>query len=64
MRSGASGHVLVLANVAEHTQTVAANELRLYGLAYDFVDLVTDQPVSAADDLVLAPYRFVWLVPC
>ena len=56
------GHrLLALANVTDREQTVAANELRLHGLAYRFTDLVTGELVGTDADLALAPYRFVWL---
>ncbi|MCW5853815.1 MAG: alpha-glucosidase C-terminal domain-containing protein [Anaerolineae bacterium] len=57
------GHrALVLANFTEQAQTVAANQIRLYGLGYDFEDLVTGTRHSLKADLTLAPYQFVWLV--
>ncbi len=56
------GHqVLVLANFSERQQPVAANELRIHGLSYRFVDLVTGNYISPLDELVLEPYQFVWL---
>ena len=36
--------------------------MRLYGLSYGFTDLVSGEPVTLDNDLVLGPYRFVWLV--
>lgn len=59
----ASGRVLVMANFIEREQRVAANELRLHGLGYVFKDLVTGEQITSDEDLVLAPYRFVWLEP-
>ncbi len=56
------GRVLALANFTEEEQFVTANQLRLHGLAYAFTDLVTGEQLSAVKDLVLAPYRFVWLM--
>jgi amylosucrase len=53
--------VLVVANVTDRDQGVAANELRLHGLAYVFTDLVTGTAVPRGEDLKLAPYQFVWL---
>lgn len=63
VRRGGGTRALVLVNVTEQEQQVAANQLRLYGLADSFTDLVTGRPVFAgAEDLTLAPYQFVWLV--
>ncbi len=61
VRRHAGHRLLVLANVTDREQTVAANELRLHGLAYAWVDLVSGEPVAAAEDLTLAPYRVAWL---
>lgn len=61
--AGAGGRVLVLANFTEREQPVAANHLRLHGLAYAFTDLVTGDTVGLERDLALAPYQFVWLAP-
>jgi amylosucrase len=57
------GPMLVLANFSEGEQQVDANELRVHGLAYSFTDLVTGEEIASTTDLVLAPYRFVWLQP-
>lgn len=54
--------LLVLANFTEHAQPVPANEVRLRGLGYTFTDLVSDKTITLAEDLVLEPYQFVWLV--
>lgn len=63
VRSGRqSERVLVLANFSEHTQPIAANEVRLYGLSYHFRDLITGQELKLGDDpVVLAPYQVLWL---
>ena len=53
--------VLVLASFTEQEQRIAANELRLHGLSYTFTDLVTDEQITSDEDLILGPYRFVWL---
>ncbi|MBI1877594.1 MAG: alpha-glucosidase C-terminal domain-containing protein, partial [Chloroflexi bacterium] len=53
--------VLVLANFTEHEQAIAANEIRLHGLGYNFTNLINDQIITLADDLRLEPYQFVWL---
>jgi amylosucrase len=54
--------LLVLANFTEQQQSVAANEVRLYGLGYTFTDVVSGQTFTLAEDLKLEPYQFVWLV--
>jgi amylosucrase len=54
--------LLVLANFTEQQQSVAANEVRLYGLGYTFTDVVSGQTLTLAEDLKLEPYQFVWLV--
>jgi amylosucrase len=58
-----AGRVLVLANFSERTQPVSANQVRLYGLAYAFKDLVTGEQLTLDADLSLEPYTFLWLVP-
>ena len=58
----ADGHrLLALANFTEAEQRLPANELRLQGVLGEVVDLVTGVSISPTDDLVLAPYQFVWL---
>jgi len=61
-RQGAGPPVLALANFSEVPQTVAANELRLYGLSYRFRDLVSGESLRLVADLPLDSYRFRWLV--
>jgi amylosucrase len=61
-RQSEGARVLALANFSEREQRVAANAVRLHGLSYSYTDLVSGQPVSLASDLVMEPYRFVWLV--
>lgn len=62
VRQGQAGRVLALANFSEHEQKVAANMVRAHGLGYTFHDLATDTRLELGDDLVLAPYRFLWLI--
>ena len=57
------GRVLILASFTESEQRIGRNELRLHGLGYAFEDLVTGESITSDEDLVLAPYRFVWLRP-
>lgn len=60
--SQGSGRVLVIANFTENTQTLPANEVRLYGLDYRFRDLIADREITLGDDpLALEPYQVLWL---
>jgi amylosucrase len=59
-RLGESERVLVLANFSEEAQSIPANLLRLYGLSYNFIDLLTDQHVSL-NDIHLEPYGILCL---
>jgi glycosidase len=63
VRRRAGQRVLALANFSEEEQRIPANELRLQGLSYAFTDLVSAGPITLETDLVLGPYRFVWLMP-
>jgi glycosidase len=60
VRSSAGQRLLVLANFSERQQTVAFNQLRLYGLSYRFRDLVTGAEIPLGD-FTLEPYRFACL---
>lgn len=55
-------HLLVLANFAEREQQIAANQVRLYGLGYQFRDLVTGETYTLEHDMPLRPYGIAWLV--
>jgi len=63
VRTGRQGErVLVLANFSEHTQPVAANEVRLYGLGYRFHELVAQCEIMLGDEpIALEPYQVMWL---
>ena len=61
MRQYEGQRVLALASFTEDEQRVAGNELRVHGLGYAFTDLVTGRRVVPDEDLVLEPYRFMWL---
>lgn len=54
VRSHANQRAIVLANFSERDQIIPANLLRLYGLGYSFVDLLSGETV-AAQDIILAP---------
>ncbi|HMA35748.1 MAG TPA: alpha-glucosidase C-terminal domain-containing protein, partial [Chloroflexia bacterium] len=62
VRQQGGERVLALANFSEQAQQVPANELRVYGLSYTFTDLVSGAAVALDQDIVLDPYRFLWLV--
>jgi amylosucrase len=52
--------VLVFANFSEHTQTIPANLLRLYGLSYSYQDLVSGMQVGF-EDIHMEPFGFICL---
>lgn len=53
--------LLVINNFSEHPQAMSENRLRLYGLGYRFVDLITGESRSAREPLHVGPYQFLWL---
>ncbi len=63
VRQAEAQRILVLANFSEHPQSIAGNLLRIYGPGIALFDLISEQPVSANEALVLSPYQFVWLTP-
>jgi glycosidase len=52
--------LLVFANFSEKPQKVSANQLRLYGLSYEFKDLLGGMRLGP-EDLILEPYDFMCL---
>jgi len=60
VRSNQNQKVLVFANFSEHQQTIMANQLRLYGLGYQYKNLITNE-VLEFKDLILPPYDFLCL---
>jgi hypothetical protein len=60
VRQYASERVMVYANFSEKEQTISANLLRLYGLSYQFVDLLAGEKVPLAD-VQLQPFQFLCL---
>jgi amylosucrase len=60
LRSREGQRALVLANFSEEAQIIPANLLRLYGLSYQFTDLLTGNAVPSAD-LTLPAYEVVCL---
>ena len=62
LRTHGDERIVILANFSEHEQAIKANELRLYGLSYQFTDLISGKPVRLlSDDLRLEPYQVMWL---
>jgi amylosucrase len=58
----ANERVVVLANFTERAQAVRANEVRLYGLAYQYQELIAGRTLLLGDDdLHLEPYQVLWL---
>jgi amylosucrase len=53
--------ILVVANFSEASHALAANQLRLHGMGYQFRDLITGQNLRAERELRLEAYQFVWL---
>jgi amylosucrase len=62
VRTCANQRVLVYANFSEQEQVIPANQLRLYGLSYDFVDLHSGEQMQLRD-LELEAYGFICLKP-
>ena len=62
IRQGGDGRALILANVTEQFQTLDGNLLRLHGLAYRLVDLLTATAFTATAPCTLAPYQMLCLV--
>jgi amylosucrase len=60
VRSRGPERALVFANFSETDQTLPANLLRLYGLSYKFVDLISGNTIPL-QDLKLEPYQFACL---
>jgi len=60
LRIHQGARVLALANFSEVPQTIPGNLLRLYGLSYGFVDLLSGREISG-EELVLGPCEVVFL---
>ena len=61
LRQNTGARILILANLSEHKEQVAANTIRNHGLSYRFQDLVRGETIELGADLLLEPYQFVWL---
>jgi amylosucrase len=63
VRSGGGQRVLVLVNFTERSQSVDANEVRLYGLNYSFQELVGGSALQLdGGEIPLQPYQVMWLL--
>lgn len=62
LRTLENERLLVLANFHESPQTIPVNLLRLYGMAYNYIDLVTRQEINTRD-LELKPFQLAVLKP-
>jgi amylosucrase len=62
VRSSGGSRALVFANFTERPQRIPAQFLRLYGLGYGFVNLLSGAALPFAD-LELAPYEFLCCRP-
>jgi amylosucrase len=60
VRTAANQRILVFANFSEQEQTLPVNLLRIYGLGYQYQNLLHDVPVSPGD-LKLGAYDFLAL---
>jgi hypothetical protein len=58
VRISASQRVLIFTNFSEQEQTVPANLLRLYGLSYQYENLLS-KGIFPAGDLNLSPLDFL-----
>jgi glycosidase len=62
VRSHENQRVLVFANFTEHEQRLPANLLRLYGMSYQYHDLLRDRQIPPGD-IGLGPYEFLAIRP-
>jgi amylosucrase len=60
VRTAANQRILVFANFSEQEQTLPVNLLRIYGLGYQYQNLLHDVPVPPGD-LKLGAYDFLAL---
>ena len=61
MRKSDDQRLLIFANFSENEQLISANILRLYGLSYQFTDLISGEKIPLGD-VVLNPYQFLCLL--
>ncbi|MEZ4859812.1 MAG: alpha-amylase family glycosyl hydrolase [Caldilineaceae bacterium] len=63
VRTHGRQRLVVLANFTEREQQLQANEVRLYGLGYEFTELIGATAVTLAQPLLrLEPYQVMWLI--
>lgn len=62
IRRKGNQQILFLNNFSEKTQSIEGNTLRLFGLGYQFRDLVQDETIDIINDLQLSPFHSMWLV--
>lgn len=56
VRSHDGERCLILANFSEEHQTISANILRVYGMAYQFLDLLRNETIPLAE-IILEPFE-------
>jgi amylosucrase len=61
VRSYEAYRTIVLANFAEQPQAISGNQLRTAGLGRFFDDAITGRNFGTSDDVLLAPFEFLWL---
>ena len=61
IRQAGGERVLVLANCSEQPVKIDGNEIRLYGLGYEFLNLVNQEKYNAKEPLELDSFQFAWL---
>lgn len=62
VRTNQQQRILVLANFTEREQRIDPNEIRLYGLGYQFHDLIADLSLNLSSEPIrLDPYQVMWL---
>ena len=52
----------MLSNFSEAEQMIPANFLRMHGMSYEFINLLTGEDLSFGD-FTLNPYDFLCLIP-
>ncbi len=63
VRSNANQRVLIFANFSEGEQTLPANLLRLYGMSYQYMDILRGKPIPEGK-IGLGAYEFLAITPC
>jgi amylosucrase len=61
LRSEDEAEILFLNNFSDQVQTISKNVMRLHGLVYPLIDLVSEVIYEEEADLVLAPCQYLWL---